>query len=202
MADRRSRILDAAARLIADQGYSHTSVDDVIAAAGLSGKAHFYHYFRSKQELGYAVIDRQFERFTEKGLVLLREPMIDPLDRLGLFIDALVASQAERGGRGGSPMGTVAAELAGSDDGIRERIALMFERWSRQLQALLWEAGPQLADGTDRTRLANFIIAALEGAMMISRVRHDVSVMEGVGADLKRFIAMHIRGGAGHEQLV
>src|SRR5690349_11922693 len=75
--ERRTQILDAAARLIGSRGYVQTSVDDVIREAGLSGKSHFYHYFRSKEELGYEVLDRQVDRFTERGLAMLREPMID-----------------------------------------------------------------------------------------------------------------------------
>ena len=106
--NRRIQILDAAAQLIAQHGYAQTSVDDVIRHAGLSGKSHFYHYFKSKEELGYDVLNRQFERFAERGLAILREPMIDPLDRLALFIDSLVASQAERGWRGGSTFGSLA----------------------------------------------------------------------------------------------
>jgi hypothetical protein len=45
--------------------------------------------------------------------------------------------------------------------------------------------------------LARFIIATLEGAMLMSRVKREIGVMEGIAADLKRFIAMHERGGAG-----
>ena len=69
---------------------------DVIRETGLSGKSHFYHYFKSKEELGYAVLNRQFERFAERGLAILREPMIDPLERLYLFIDSVVTAQATR----------------------------------------------------------------------------------------------------------
>ena len=94
--DRRSQILDVAAQLIAERGYTLTSVDDVIRESKLSGKSHFYHYFKSKEQLGYEVLNRQFERFTERGLAILREPMIDPLDRLNLFVDSLIALQVER----------------------------------------------------------------------------------------------------------
>src|SRR5687768_5623607 len=102
MSDRRHQILEAAARAMGERGYRATSVEDVIAAAGLAGKAHFYHYFKSKQELGYAVLEHQFERFAARGLAILREPMIEPLDRLHLFIDSLVALQVAGGGRTGS----------------------------------------------------------------------------------------------------
>jgi TetR/AcrR family transcriptional regulator, transcriptional repressor for nem operon len=191
--DRRAQILDAAARLISERGYTLTSIDDVIRESRLSGKSHFYHYFRSKEELGYEVLNRQFERFAERGLAILREPMIDPIERLNLFIDSIVAVQAERGCKGGSPFGALAAELADAHEGFRKRIEQVFERWASQIQSLLWEARPQLGDDVDAARLARFIIATLEGALLMSRVKRDIVVLHGIAADLKRFIGMHVR---------
>jgi TetR/AcrR family transcriptional regulator, transcriptional repressor for nem operon len=192
---RRNAILDAAARIINERGFSHTSVEDLIAATGLSGKSHFYHYFPSKEALGMAVIDRQFERFTERGLAILSEPMIEPIDRLTLFIDTLVALQRDREGGSGSPFGNLAGELADAHEGFRQRLDGVFERWTEQLDALLREVGGQLRDGVDTVRLARFIIASLEGGMLMTRVARDVAVMEGIGEDLKRFIATHLRDG-------
>ena len=196
MKDRRSQILDAAALLIAEQGFTQTSVDDVIRESRLSGKSHFYHYFKSKEQLGFEVLNRQFERFAERGLAILREPMIEPLDRLNLFVDSLIALQLERGCKGGSPFGNLAAEMADAHEGFRTRIDIVFGRWAGQIQSLLWEARPQLVEGTDAARLARFIIAALEGALLMSRVQRDGAALEGIGQDLKRFIAMHVRDGA------
>ncbi len=193
VSDRRFQIVDAAARLVAQRGFAGTSVDDVIREARLSGKSHFYHYFRSKEELGYAVLDRQFDRFAERGLAVLREPMIDPLTRLALFIDALVGVQVARGCREGSPFGTLAAELADAHDGFRARIASVFEQWTAQLGSLLLEARGQLVDGVDVARLARFIIATLEGAMLMARVARDAAALQGIAYDLKRFVAMHMR---------
>ncbi len=194
--ERRIQILDAAATLISERGFTSTSVDDVIKGAKLSGKSHFYHYFKSKEELGYEVLNRQFERFAERGLAILREPMIDPLERLNLFIDAVVALQAESGGRRGSPFGNLAAELADAHEGFRVRIEAVFERWASQIRSLLWEARPQLHDDVDAVRLSRFIIAALEGAVLMTRVKRDLSVLEGIAVDLKRFILMHVKDGA------
>ncbi len=181
--------------LIAERGFQQTSVDDVIRLSGLSGKSHFYHYFKSKEELGYEVLDRQFERFAERGLAILREPMIDPLERLNLFIDSLVASQAARGCKGGTPFGNLAAEMSDAHEGFRSRIELVFERWASQIQSLLWEARPRLVEDMDTGRLARFIIATLEGAVLMSRVKREITVMQGIAADLKRFVAMHVREG-------
>jgi len=195
VSDRKVQILDSAAELISERGYTQTSVDDVIKHAGLCGKSHFYHYFKSKEELGYAVLNRQFERFADRGLAVLREPMIDPIERLFLFIDSVVALQAQRGCRGGSSFGTLASELADAHEGFRQRIEMVFERWASQIQSLLWEVRPQLKEGADTARLARFIIATLEGAVLMSRVTKEIEVMENIAADLKRFIGMHLRDG-------
>jgi TetR/AcrR family transcriptional repressor of nem operon len=198
MRDRRSQIVEAASVLMSRHGFQQTSIDDVIKQAGLCGKAHFYHYFKSKQELGYAVLTYQFERFTERGLALLRDPMVAPLERLDRFIDAVVASHAEHGCQGGGPCGgNLVTEMADSHEGFRELIDVVFERWAEQIQALLWEARPQLADGVDIARLARFIIATLEGALLMSRVKREIDVMEGIAAQLKQFVASQMRGAVG-----
>jgi TetR/AcrR family transcriptional repressor of nem operon len=195
MRDRRIEIVDAATKLIDAKGYQATSVEEVIRESGLCGKAHFYHYFKSKEELGHAVLNRQFERFAERGLAILREPMIEPLERLNLFIDTVVASHAERGCQGTPCIGGFTAEMAEQNESFRARVEALFERWADHIQALLWEARPGLTDETDIARLARFVIATLEGALLMSRVKREITVMEGIAQDLKRFIAMHQREG-------
>lgn len=190
------QIVDAATRLINHRGYQQTSIEEVIRESGLCGKAHFYHYFKSKEELGHAVLNRQFEHFAERGLAILREPMLGPLERLSLFIDTVVASHAERGCQGTPCFGGFTMGMAEENESFRSRVEALFERWAEHIEALLWEARPRLVDGADIARLARFIIATLEGALLMSRVKREISVMEGIAEDLKRFIAMHVREGA------
>ena len=54
----RARIVEAAARLIYDRGVASTTLDDVKAAAGVSG-SQMYHYFPDKDDLLQAVISYQ-----------------------------------------------------------------------------------------------------------------------------------------------
>ena len=193
MRDRKSEILDAAARLIARQGYKQTSIDDVIVAAGLCGKSHFYHHFKSKEQLGHEVLNRSFERFGDRGLAILREPLIDPIERLNLFIDSIGIGQAEQGCAGGSPFCGVAAEMADACEGFRVRIDAVFDRWCDQIRSLLEESGARVKDGVDPARVARFVIATLEGAVLMTRVTREITAMRGIAEDLKRFIAMHLR---------
>ncbi len=193
MNTRRFQILDAASDLIGEKGFVQTSVDDVIERAGLSGKSHFYHYFKSKEELGHEVLARQFDVLGERGLAILREPTLDPIERLHVFIDSVVAIQAERGMKGGSPFGALATEMAEKDEGFRIRIARVFRNWTTEIAALLVQAKDRLEDDTDPVRLSRFIVATLEGATTMARMKRDVSVMYGVATDLKRFVSGHVR---------
>jgi len=192
--DRRAEILDAAATLILERGYTLTSVHDVIRGAGLSGKSQFYHYFPSKEALGYEVLDRQFAWFESHGLTVLRTPGVPPLERLNEFIDALVTIHSSRECRTGCPFGNLAGELSQAHEGFRARIEVVFERWATQLQALFWEARMELVQHADAARLARFVVATLEGAILMSRVKRDPESLEEIAADLKRFISMHVRG--------
>ncbi|MFY0534883.1 TetR/AcrR family transcriptional regulator [Nannocystis pusilla] len=55
---RRTAILDAAERLVADKGYEAMSLQDLLDALGMS-KGAFYHYFESKPDVLLALVERR-----------------------------------------------------------------------------------------------------------------------------------------------
>lgn len=85
-AETRGMILDAAARLFANRGYGQTSVDSVIADAGLS-KGAFYHHFVSKEALLAALLDDRQRRCAEQ-----MQAAVTPASSLREAIDRLVAA--------------------------------------------------------------------------------------------------------------
>ena len=194
MKDRRSQIIDAAASLMCRMGFEQTSVDDVIREARLCGKGHFYHHFKSKEELGHAVLQREFERFAEQGLSILRDPLVPPLTRLERFIDATVSDSDEERGGWGCPFGNLSIDFADRREGLRRELATVFEKWATQLDTLLYEARSELKEGTDTERLAHFIIATLEGAMLMSRVQRRPEITRAIAEQLKQFVGTCVRG--------
>ena len=63
---RKSEILDAAQRLFVEKGYSKTTVTDILNVHGLS-KGVFYYYFKSKEEVMDAIIDRMVGAMEENA---------------------------------------------------------------------------------------------------------------------------------------
>ncbi len=193
MNDRRTEILDVAARLIRSQGFRQTSVDDVIREAGLCGKAHFYHYFDSKEALGLAVVERQLERFTQEGLSILRSPLGEPLERVSRFLHAIVRAHVDSGFEGGCPFGNLATEMADANEGFRVRLRAVFDRWAEQLESLLWEVRPRLVPGADTARLSMMVIAVVEGMLIVGRVKREAAVVEGIASELERYLASQLQ---------
>src|SRR5712692_10941950 len=86
----RDQILNAASRLIHVQGYHSTSLDDVLRESGV-GKGNFYYYFKSKEELGYAIIDRLVRGFLERTLEpAFVDPNRDPVEQIHDFLDRVL----------------------------------------------------------------------------------------------------------------
>lgn len=191
----RDQILDAAARLIHLRGYHGTSLDDVLRESGV-GKGNFYYYFRSKEDLGFAIIDRVVERFLERTLEPAFDDLTaDPLDQVRAFLDRLLEVQRQRNCVGGCPMGNLASELSDVHEGFRQRLADIFERWRGMLAATLErgrESGRLRAD-LDAASAAGFVVAALEGAILMAKVTKDISVMEKCVAELKRHLTLYAR---------
>jgi len=192
----RDQILDAAARLIHLRGYHGTSLDDVLRESGV-GKGNFYYYFRSKEDLGFAIIDRVVERFLERTL----EPAFvdltaDPLEQVRAFLDRLLEVQRQRNCVGGCPMGNLASELSDVHEGFRQRLADIFERWRVTLATTLerGRASGRLRADLDAASAAGFVVAALEGAILMAKVTKDISVMEKCVNELKHHLTLYARG--------
>src|SRR6266511_2178056 len=110
----RDQILDAASRLIYLRGYHCTSLDDVLRESGV-GKGNFYYYFRSKEDLGYAIIDRLMRGSGERTLQpVFADTSADPIAQIQAFLDRVLENQRRRKCVGGCPIGNLASELSDS----------------------------------------------------------------------------------------
>jgi len=191
----KEQILEVATRLMAARGYHRTSLDDVLRESR-AGKGNFYHYFRSKEDLGYAILDRVLTRFETRTLApIFGDGARDPLDQVDAFLDEVLATQRARNCVGGCPLGNLATELADAHEGFRQRLAAGFERWRQCLAAALarGQALGAFAPDVDPAALARFLVAGIEGAILLTKVQKDIRVMEHCVAELRRHLALYRR---------
>lgn len=189
----RALLLSTAERLMSIRGYHHTSLDDVLRESGV-GKGNFYHYFRSKEELGFAIVDRIVQEFVEQALEpCFQNGKLSPLQQIRDFLDRILNLQRQRNCVGGCPLGNLASELSDLHEGFRQRLARVFFLWSERMTEALRRGQ---AEGTVRgdiepASLAQFLVAGLEGAMLITKVTKEIAVMEQCVEELKTHLTLY-----------
>ena len=189
----RDLILDAATRLIHLQGYHCTSLDDVLRESGV-GKGNFYYHFKSKEELGYAIIDRLMQGFIKRTLEpAFADPTGDPVAQVHAFFDHVVDNQRQRNCVGGCPIGNLASELSDVHEGFRRRLAGIFAEWRAKLTEVLSRSqlSGRVREDFDPSALAQFLVAALEGAILLTKVTRDIQIMERCVEQLKQHVALY-----------
>jgi TetR/AcrR family transcriptional repressor of nem operon len=167
------RILDAASELFYHRGIHATGLEHVVEASG-TGKGQLYHYFASKHDLVLAVIDRQIE------LVLdAQQPLLGTIATgadLRAWADLVVELHAAGDSPARCPLGALAAELAEDDPLAREALRRGFARWRDELARGLrrMRAVGELRAQADPDTLAEGLLAAYEGGLVLSQVRGDL----------------------------
>src|SRR5437899_11794282 len=166
----RERIVQAAAKLVAEKGAAGMSLDDVRARTGAS-RSQIYHYFEDRDDLVHAVID-----VTTDAVLARQGELLDHLDSwagIDRWFDALVQHQIDRQACGGCPIGSLAGQLAESDPGARAAIAAGLERWEAHLRDGLtrMKTRGKLRNDADPAALASSTMARLPGGLLATHVR-------------------------------
>ena len=188
----RESILAAASRLLNLHGYNNTSDHDVLRESGV-GKGNFYYYFKSKEDLGYAILDQIIGAFLERTLEpCFADPDGQALAQIRCFLDRLLEAQRARNGVGGCPLGNLAAELSDVHEGFRARLNSVFATWRERLTDVLRAAQSQgTVDLACRPEaVADFLVASIEGAMLLTKLTKDIAVMEQCVAETKRYLSL------------
>lgn len=82
----KTRLLDAALRVIRAKGYTAATLDDICAAAGVT-KGSYFHHFKSKEEMALMAVEHWN---TMTGGLFAQAPytlIADPRDRVLAYID-------------------------------------------------------------------------------------------------------------------
>jgi AcrR family transcriptional regulator len=173
----RLRIVAAAAELMFENGVAETTLEDIRAAAGVSG-SQVYHYFEDKQALVRAVIDYQADTVLDTQGDRLDH--LDTMPGLRAWRDFIVDHQRRLGCRGGCPIGALGAEVAETDAAARVTAARALRRWEGRIRAGLqvMHARGDLPAGTDPEQLALATLAALQGGLLMAQLERDTRPLE------------------------
>ncbi|MET8852590.1 TetR/AcrR family transcriptional regulator [Amycolatopsis sp. NPDC004625] len=171
----RDTIVDAAAGLMYVDGVAGTSVDKVLAASG-AGKSQMYHYFKNKEQLVEAVIDRYLEQ------ILGNQPAIFTLSSwadLETWTGQLLDIHRRAGKPVACPLGNLAGEV-GDNPKLAPLVDRAYRTWESHLERGLkvLQANGELAPDADPARLAQAAMTSVQGGLLLAHIRHDLTALE------------------------
>ncbi|WP_304454541.1 TetR/AcrR family transcriptional regulator [Nocardiopsis sp. YSL2] len=193
--DARERILDSSRRLMRTRGYTALGVAEICADAGVK-KGSFYHFFDSKQALTVEAVDGHWAEERQALETALAETAEDPLGRLRALVECLVGDQrtdhSESGMIHGCLYGNLALELSGHEPEVRRRLAEVFDDQVAMVARLIGEAQQAglVGSATGADTLASSMVAQIEGAVLLARVRNDPALLDEIWPSAERLLGV------------
>jgi AcrR family transcriptional regulator len=185
----RERIITATNELFRRGGYNGTSLRQVTDAAGVPTGS-LYHFFpRGKAELAEAVIVETGASYLEL-FELIAAAAADAGAAVGDFFDAAAETLEQSDYIDVCPIGTVAREVANTNDRLRHAADRVFMSWIESLGTRLEAAGLPTPEAT---ALATTVIAAFEGGLVLARTRRDADVLRDTGHHVRQLVDAQLR---------
>lgn len=195
----RQRILDVAERLVIENGFTATSLDQVIAESATS-KGAFFHHFASKVDLAQALVARYAAAdiaHLAHAVAQAEASTSDPADRAIAFLrvfedgaDELMAAQSS------CLYVSVLTERQLAQSGTAKQIATAIVAWRTTLSQMLHEAlaARGAAGAVDTDALADHVFVTFEGAFILCRSTDDSRHMRAQLTVLRQLIEALLKG--------
>ena len=186
MSDTREHIIQTTSQLLEKQGYHGTGLNEIIKESGTPKGSLYYYFPEGKEQITAEAVLQSGRVVSERIRSGLAASGSAP-KAIHDFI-LLVAENVERSGfAAGSPLTAVTMETATQS----ERINLACREAYGMLQSAFKEK--LLESGFSKTRaeeLATFVVASVEGGIILSRVSHTADPLRLVAKQLKALLSV------------
>jgi TetR/AcrR family transcriptional repressor of lmrAB and yxaGH operons len=174
MSETKDRLLRAGERLFRAQGYSGTGLKQLASAAQAPWSS-MYHFFPDgKEQLAEEAIRYGGELYAR----MIRQcfaACAGPYEAVGAMFADEARILRSSGFRNGCPVAAVALDVASTTEKVRKSCAEVFALWIGVLAEGIAASGTTAETATD---LASYILASLEGAILLSRTSKSVKPLE------------------------
>lgn len=166
MQDVRSRLIEATFHEVFSKGYQAASLAHILKRAEVK-KGAMYHYFPSKKEMVLSMIDEKIKLRIEnkwKALANTEENIIDSLISILEDINNWDL-------KNGCPLGNLLQESLDEDEDFKKILTDILDDWKELFSNILQKAKDknQITQTLDTKTCATFLIASIEGALLLSK---------------------------------
>lgn len=179
--DTRESILESAVALFRERGVAETSIRDIVDHSGAPLSTVFHQFPRGKDQLAAEATAR-----AGAFMASLLEALIegDAQAAVSKFVTYWTMTMRSSSFQDGCP--AASATLATTTPSARRAAGAAFGHWEDLLTDALVESG---RDDADASSLATLIIAAVEGALILSRAQESNEPLRKVGVQLRALLA-------------
>ena len=179
-AENRARLLHAAEKTTYRFGFGNTAIADIAKEARIP-LGNVYYYFKTKDDIGDAIVDLRVSRF--RKLLQEFDKAGSPKERLCAFVQIKIKNREELA-RNGCPVGTLCSELRKLGGAAADRSQVLFAT------ALDWTEKQfrDLGKGAKSRSLAVHLLSATQGVSVLAHTFQDASLIEMEAERLKEWI--------------
>ena len=179
-ADSRTRLLQAAEKVTYRYGFGETTLADIAREARVP-LGNIYYYFKTKEQIGDAIVEHRVARF--RRLLRDLDKAESPAERLCGFVQIKINNRRSLA-RSGCPVGTLCSELHKNRGAVARKSTILFS------EALAWmEAQFQaLGKGAQSRGLAVHLLSATQGVSVLAHTFNDPDLITTEAARLMEWI--------------
>lgn len=177
----REAMLDSAIVLFRRRGIADTSMRDIVEHSGAPRGSIYHHFPDGKDQLAREATERAGAFIAE---ILTSLDQLEPADAIDHFVGYWRRALASAEFRDGCP--AAAAALNEESPSARKAAGAAFSRWEGQLASALERRGRPAAEAAS---LATLSIAAIEGALILSRAQESDEPLRRVAEQLRSLLA-------------
>jgi TetR/AcrR family transcriptional regulator, transcriptional repressor for nem operon len=190
----RDRLIESARYLFWERGFAGTSMADLLAHAGVNSGS-FYHFFESKEALLRAVLEGYLGGLRPVIVTPAFAKTEDPVERIFSILAGYRERILQTDSKYGCPLGRLALEIDPENRPAHRLIAENFQGWIGAVRECVDQMKDRLPRNTDAEALATYVLAVMEGGVMLSRSYGSVEPFDRAVKQLREHFRLLVASG-------
>lgn len=183
----REQLLTATAQLLESQGYFGTGLNEIVRVSGAPKGVLYYYFPEGKEQLTAEAVEQSAQLLADHMRQELGDETGAPAAVEAIYRFMLhLADHVEAGGcRVGAPIAAVALETAGASERLAEACSGAYHLLQSVAANRLERGGWASAEAAS---LATFVIAALEGGIVLARAQRSADPIRTCAGHMRTFL--------------
>lgn len=185
----RLMILEKAYELMYVKGYQTTSIDEILATTKVT-KGAFYYHFKTKEDMGLAVLDEILQPAQATHSLALLQNGQRPVDAIYGLISHLLMKDPFLKAEYGCPVGNFANEMAPWNPDFRKLLDKIFQSLLHTVTTILetGQANGFIRKEVNAAQVALYLLSGYWGVRTVGKLGHSRRVYVTYLKELKHYL--------------